>query len=459
MRRFLLPLLLSLCACLPLRAEAVTDTLTLEQLRTILREHPAKAGGTKDMYVFGPYRTAPAPKGYEPVYISHYGRHGARYVTRAAKYDTLRDLLEKAREKGVLTEKGQQLHDSYMAAYPRLKGHEGDLTDKGEAQHRELARRMMKAYPSVFKKGHVDARASVSHRAVVSMMSFCDELHLRNPRLEIDYAADYSDLPFTVLKTGTFPATEDLYALMQDPEFARKYQAALQALTVDTDAILGRLFTDTRFVEEIGRPADVVSLLSEVETNLPCLDFDVSFPELFTDEERFRLWEAGNYTGVMMFVQNPYSKGIIPAYSWPLLENILQRAEEDLASGDVDVRLRFGHDTIVGPVMGLLGIDGWGDAGADLSCWKYRFQSWNIPMASNLQFIFYRSRRNPSDILVRMMYNEKDQILPLRDQSRAPYYRWDDVKAHYTEVCREAKETLERLSKAPASTAETPDMQ
>jgi len=445
MKRFL-SLLLILCTGLSLRAEALTDTLTLEQLKSILREQPAKAGGTKDMYVFVPYQTAPAPKGYVPVYISHYGRHGARYITRASKYDTLRNLLEKAGEKGVLTEKGQQLHDGYMAAYPLLKGHEGDLTDKGEAQHRELARRMMKAYPSVFKRGHVDARASVSHRAVISMMSFCDELHLRNPKLEIDYAADYSDLPFTVLKTGAFPSTDDLYGLMREPEFARKYQAALMAASLDTDTVLGRLFTDTRFVEEIGKPAELVSLISEIETDLPCLDFEVDFPDIFTEEERFQLWEAGNYLSVIMFAKNPYTKGIIPAYAWPLLENILQRAEEDLSSGDVDVRLRFGHDTIVGPIMGLLGIDGWGDAGSDLSLWKYRFQSWNIPMASNLQFIFYRSRKNPSDYLVRMMYNEKDQILPLQDQSLAPYYRWEAFKEYYTAVCREARETLDRLS-------------
>ena len=46
----------------------------------------------------------PAPKGYKPFYISHYGRHGARYCER--EFDSLAVWLEKAATAGVLTEKG-----------------------------------------------------------------------------------------------------------------------------------------------------------------------------------------------------------------------------------------------------------------------------------------------------------------------------------------------------------------
>ncbi len=40
------------------------------------------------------------------------------------------------------------------------------------------------------------------------------------------------------------------------------------------------------------------------------------------------------------------------------------------------------------------------------------------------------------------MYNERDQVLPLEDQSLAPYYKWDDFKTHYSTVCEKARETL-----------------
>ena len=47
----------------------------------------------------------PAPEGYEPFYISHFARHGARYCT--SEYDTLRGWLQQAAEAGVLTEHDQ----------------------------------------------------------------------------------------------------------------------------------------------------------------------------------------------------------------------------------------------------------------------------------------------------------------------------------------------------------------
>ena len=54
-------------------------------------------------------------------------------------------------------------------------------------------------------------------------------------------------------------------------------------------------------------------------------------------------------------------------------------------------------------------------------------------MAANVQMVFYKGRKG--DILVRVMYNEKDQILPLPDQSLAPYYSWDTFKEYYRPIC------------------------
>ncbi|MBR3726803.1 MAG: histidine-type phosphatase, partial [Prevotella sp.] len=33
------------------------------------------------------HKLTPAPKGYEPYYISHYGRHGSRYLIGKNDYD------------------------------------------------------------------------------------------------------------------------------------------------------------------------------------------------------------------------------------------------------------------------------------------------------------------------------------------------------------------------------------
>ena len=63
--------------------------------------------------------------------------------------------------------------------------------------------------------------------------------------------------------------------------------------------------------------------------------------------------------------------------------------------------------------------------------------------------MFYRNKKKPEDVLVRLMYNETDQILPIEDQSQAPYYRWSDFKAHYAKVVEEARTTLNLASGNP----------
>ena len=40
----------------------------------------------------------PAPKGYKPFYMSHYGRHGSRFLTSASQYDRPREILSKDRK-------------------------------------------------------------------------------------------------------------------------------------------------------------------------------------------------------------------------------------------------------------------------------------------------------------------------------------------------------------------------
>ena len=51
----------------------------------------------------------------------------------------------------------------------------------------------------------------------------------------------------------------------------------------------------------------------------------------------------------------------------------------------------------------------------------------NIPLASNLQMIFYRSRKSP-DVLVKFVYNEKERTIAELEAVSGVYYRWEDVK-------------------------------
>lgn len=440
MKRILL-ITLSLLAFFAAFAQA--DTLTLAQLQAILKNDPEKAGGNHYNYTFSEYNPAPAPKGYKPIYISHYGRHGARYITTFSKYDLIWNLLENGHKKGVLTPAGEDFYRRYSDLYPMLRGHNGDLTATGQYQHRQLARRMVDAYPSVFgRKVKVDARATIVPRAIVSMMSFCDELRILRPWMDISYAADNSDLYFTALASSPDQneATKSWQKIYANPELGKAYSAYYAGQSLDPKDFFQRYFNDISAVEEFGTPTELLSVIGEIAYNLQCLETQERMDDLFTEDERFLVWESSNLWAALMFTDNPYTNGLISAKAHTLLEDIIYKADSDLVSGDCQVRLRFGHDTVVAPLMVLLGVEGWKPLPGEMDRWKYHFQSWNIPMASNFQLVFYRGKKE--DILVRAMYNEKDLVLPLEDQSLSPYYKWEDFKAYYIGVCEDAARSL-----------------
>ena len=76
----------------------------------------------------------PAPKGYEPFYMSHYGRHGSRWLTWEGEYSLPIRTLKGAQEAGKLTPLGEETLKKLEAFYPTTIKRVGDLTTVGERQ-------------------------------------------------------------------------------------------------------------------------------------------------------------------------------------------------------------------------------------------------------------------------------------------------------------------------------------
>lgn len=79
--------IISLLTVLAAGALAAPAQTSLEEIR----ENPDRAGGVYLAYpnIDGAPVT-PAPKGYEPFYISHFSRHGSRYLISDKDYSRLR---------------------------------------------------------------------------------------------------------------------------------------------------------------------------------------------------------------------------------------------------------------------------------------------------------------------------------------------------------------------------------
>ena len=125
-----------------------------------------------------------APKGYKPFYLSHYGRHGSRWLIGDRDYNQPVLMLERADSLGKLTPKGQEVLSDLRLLRDAAKGRDGELTPLGAEQHRQIAERMVRNFPEIFKgKTHVDAKSTVVIRCILSMENALQQLVRMNPNL------------------------------------------------------------------------------------------------------------------------------------------------------------------------------------------------------------------------------------------------------------------------------------
>ena len=175
-------LLLAIMAVLPIWAQRNT--------REEISADIERTGGVHFLYPTDQTAPTPAPKGYKPFYVSHVGRHGARFALGSTVYEDLLDVWTRAAEKDRLTPEGKAFFKDYEAIYPYLSRREGNLTGKGQEQHRFIASQLHRNYPALFKgKTHAEAVSTVSHRVIVSMYSFLGQLAAMDK--DFTFYADY----------------------------------------------------------------------------------------------------------------------------------------------------------------------------------------------------------------------------------------------------------------------------
>ena len=190
-----------------LLAFAFTASAQDEWAKDAIFEKPDRAGGVYALYPEGQPLPPTAPKGYKPFYVSHIGRHGSRYAIGSNVYTDVYEVWKTASDKGNLTPEGEEVFKAYSDLYPRLRYHEGILTQKGQQQHRQIASQLYRDYPAVFKgKTRAEVLSTTSHRVILSMMCFLDELKEldRDFQFDVDYGRKY--YPVLVPESSDNPA-------------------------------------------------------------------------------------------------------------------------------------------------------------------------------------------------------------------------------------------------------------
>ena len=153
---------------------------------------------------------------------------------------------------------------------------------------------------------------------------------------------------------------------------------------------------------------------------------------LFTAEDLYRMWQIDNALWYLQYGFCPLNGGDYPYSQRHLLRQIIADADSCLQLDHPGAQLRFGHDTVLLPLVCLLGINGYDLRTTNLD--EIEARGWwcssVFPMGSNVQFIFYRSSRKDKDVLFKVLLNEHEATLPIRTDC-APYYHWRDFREYY----------------------------
>ena len=411
----LLPLLLLLALAVPAAAQQYD---ILQQLE----DHPEYLDGTDYLCPTGPVKLTGAPKGYKAFYISHYGRHGARYGWQSDLYSWLNKTFTKAEKNGNLTEYGKDYKARYDILYPEVRYRTGELSRKGWQQQQELAARMYANFPEIFRKdAHVRAYTSTSTRCVMTMSAFCLGLKAQNPRLDIFENFGRIFLPAILPLDSDNPFRDKNYPVT--PVSFEETWPQYIARTIDSKAILSRLFIDPDQAVEPEKQWDFVSYLYFFAAGMRSLDSDLVFTDLFTHDERIKLWKIDNF----QFYTEMWPTHL--GYR-PIVDDIIAKADERIASGEKGADLRFGHDYTIFPLMMILDLEGLGhdiQSADEIPVWS---QLQRVPMGANVHFVFYKGKRAEAPVLFKVLLNGEEAHLPL-ETDNWPYYKWDDFKARW----------------------------
>ena len=416
MKRILATFMTAFCAICAL-AQTVP---ALEQLKA----DPRKAYGTDYPYGFKMEAITPSPRGYKPFYISGYARHGSRYYWNDRLYTQLDTLLLEAHEKQLLTEDGEAFYAQFLENKQELMTGISELTDLGWQQHQQIARTMYNRFPEVFKKGgNVLAISSLSGRCVLSMSAFCQELVQCNPKIEIREQSSRFTLD------GVVPGDKQNPAYREWPKATPRYEKNRDAFPRDTTLrfqVLSRVFKSTdNLPRHMRRVADN---LINMYTSLPSINHEGMLGDIITDEDIVRNWESSNLSSYSWVFRDQYE-------TIPILRDIIRKADAVLdGTSDRIADLRFGHDSYIGPLTVLMGLDGADLDPEDPYAVKDVYQNWKTCKASNIQLVFYRSRRATDDILVKCLLNGYEVTLPIPTDT-FPYYSWSSLRTFYLDRC------------------------
>ena len=417
--KYTLLLILAVSSCKLSMAQSVID---------LIKQRPSYASCNYDVYPDSiTAKLTPAPAGKKPFYISHYGRHGSRYISNRSGFDTPYYMMLHADSLDELTPTGQQVLRHMNNIMRNTEGRWGELTGYGKQQMQKIGRRMAERFPEVFHPGaNVTCISTVVPRCIESMGSAAMEMLQVCPQLHITMQASK--------RTQWYMNYQDkkLRKNFMTPE-AKKALDAYTATRMGNTRLMELIFKNPDIAEEFVNQEDFSYYLMkmglfQLNTNF---NRNTHLIELFNTNDLYRMWQVDNAYWYLQHGACKLNGGNQPYTQRHLLKKMIADADSCIKLPDPGAQLRFGHETVLLPLVCLIGVNGFDFSTDNLD--ELEGHGWwcssVFPMASNLQFIFYRSNPKDKDVLVKVLLNEAEATLPIPTDC-APYYHWSDFRQY-----------------------------
>lgn len=362
-------------------------------------------------YPDSPGMETPIPAGYKPFYISHFGRHGSRYLSYAKIVLPALEVLRRGKEQKQLTAEGETLLDKAEELYSLSDGMWGQLSGRGIEEHKHIAARMVKRCPSVFADS-VRVMASVYPRCLLSMAASTGEIARLSPKTKWSYLTGYRYQ--SVINTKHRPSDWVSGASLQK-KYLQKH--------LDVDGALSRIFLDPVCGKElVGNPVLFFKSVYFIWAGREAIGLDpFDLDAILGKESVDILANSDNLSG--------YRNMAIPNTD-SLITDIVCRADAAIARDKPSADLRYGHDNGLMRLLSQIGVDGYPLGLDNDQAAAFCFAD-KIPLAANLQIVFYRNRKG--SVLVKFLVNEKECIL--KPLPGGPYYAWEDVRTILEKHC------------------------
>ena len=408
-------------------------SITAQRSREEIKANPNLAANNYRDYPIPTAKLTPAPKGYEPFYISHYGRHGSRWLIGKDAFNKPYYTLAHADSLGKLTERGKEVLALVKAMREQGMSREGELTQLGAEQHRGIAKRMYERFPQVFAgETHVDARSTVVIRCILSMENELLQLAALNPKISFTSDASYHDMYYMNDENTSIysPLIRTSAAMDSLKAFIKRHS--------DAPVMMKNLFNDAAYAKSLNEQS-LATQIFNIAIDLQDTELRHQFKplwDIFSQDELYNQWLMTTAYWYTKAGPNKLNNGAGMYTQLNLVKNILETADSCVQLPHPGATMRFAHESDVLPLVCLLNLNGFGNPRSSLE--KLDDEDWDVynvfPMACNVQFIFYKSPKAPTkDILVKVLLNENEATLPIKAYT-GPYYKWKDVREYMTKI-------------------------